>query len=160
MLKFFEKEKGEVLDSHTLLWKKCEMFHSSSTPAADQNCQISSIVIVEAVENVLYPMRGESNEVLYVLKDYLDPAALLEPGSPNATVVERFGFDAFGPVRFMTEAFGSRGNSEYDWNFLFHAEFMDQESGLYNYGYRYLHTSLGRWLSRDPSDDDGNSVNT
>jgi len=103
---------------------------------------------------------GTLNEVLYVLKDYLDPAALLAPGSPNATVVERFGFDAFGPVRFMTEAFGSRGNSEYDWNFLFHAEFMDQESELYNYGYRYLHTSLGRWLSRDPSDDDGNSVNT
>lgn len=31
-----EKEKGEVLDSHTLLWKKCEVFHSSLTPAADQ----------------------------------------------------------------------------------------------------------------------------
>ena len=50
-------------DSHTLLWKKCEVFHSSLTPAADQNCQISSIVIVEAVENVLYPMRGESTPI-------------------------------------------------------------------------------------------------
>jgi RHS repeat-associated protein len=102
---------------------------------------------------------GTLNEVLYVLKDYLDPAALLAPGSPNATVVERFGFDAFGPVRFMTEAFGSRGNSEYDWNFLFHAEFMDQESGLYNYGYRYYQVNLGRWLSRDPlGEQDGGNI--
>jgi len=93
---------------------------------------------------------GTLNEVLYVLKDYLDPAALLAPGSPNASVVERFGFDTFGPVRFMDGSFGSIGSSAYDWNFLFHAEFVDQESGLYNYGYRFYHTALGRWLSRDP----------
>ena len=93
------------------------------------------------------------NEVLYVLKDYLDPAALFS--SATSEIVERFGFDAFGPVRFMTEAFGSRGNSEYDWNFLFHAEFMDQESGLYNYGYRFYHSGLGRWLSRDPAGEAG-----
>ena len=99
---------------------------------------------------------GTLNEVLYVLKDYLDPAALLEPGGPNATVVERFGFDAFGPVRFMNGSFGSIGSSAYDWNFLFHGEFMDQESGLYNYGYRFYHSSLGRWLSRDPIDEADN----
>jgi RHS repeat-associated protein len=98
---------------------------------------------------------GTLNEVLYVLKDYLDPAALLDPGSPNATVVERFGFDAFGPVRFTDGAFGSIGSSAYDWNFLFHAEFMDQESGLYNYGYRYYQVNLGRWMSRDPIEELG-----
>jgi RHS repeat-associated protein len=98
---------------------------------------------------------GTLNEVLYVLKDYLDPAALLAPGSPNATVVERFGFDAFGPVRFMDGSFGSIGSSAYDWNFLFHAEFIDQESGLYNYGFRYFHSGLGRWLSRDPIEEIG-----
>jgi RHS repeat-associated protein len=43
-----------------------------------------------------------------------------------------------------------RGNSSYDWEFLYHGEFRDKESELYNYGYRYLDTQLGRWLSRDP----------
>jgi RHS repeat-associated protein len=88
------------------------------------------------------------NEVLYVLKDYLDPAALFS--TATSEIVERFGFDAFGPVRFMDKDFAGIGSSVYDWNFLFHAEFMDQESGLYNYGYRFYHTALGRWLSRDP----------
>ena len=27
---------------------------------------------------------------------------------------------------------------------------MDTDSGLYNYGYRFYHPSLGRWLGRDP----------
>jgi RHS repeat-associated protein len=88
------------------------------------------------------------NEVLYVLKDYLDPAALFS--TATSEIVERFGFDAFGPVRFMDKDFAGIGSSVYDWNFLFHAEFMDQESGLYNYGYRFYHLGLGRWTMRDP----------
>ena len=32
---------------------------------------------------------------------------------------------------------------------------MDSESGLYNYGYRFYHPHLGRWLSRDPIEEDG-----
>jgi RHS repeat-associated protein len=50
----------------------------------------------------------------------------------------------------MTPAFATRSTSVCDWNFLFHAEFLDSDSGLYNYGYRYYHPELGRWLSRDP----------
>jgi RHS repeat-associated protein len=65
-------------------------------------------------------------------------------------VVERYNYDAFGTVRIMNAAFGVLGNSAYDWEFLYHGEFRDKESELYNYGYRYLDTQLGRWLSRDP----------
>jgi RHS repeat-associated protein len=55
-------------------------------------------------------------------------------------------------VRFLDASFALRsGNvSAYAWTFLFHAEFIDPESGLYNYGYRFYHPQLGRWLSRDP----------
>jgi RHS repeat-associated protein len=90
---------------------------------------------------------GTLDETRYVLKDYLDPAAVIDT---SAAVVERFGFDAFGPVRFMDAAFAPRAASTTGWNFLFHAEFLDTDSGLYNYGYRYLHPELGRWISRDP----------
>jgi RHS repeat-associated protein len=91
--------------------------------------------------------RKRGGEELYVLKDYLDPAAIIDTGG---NVVERFGYDAFGPARFMAPDFSPRPSSAADWNFLFHAEFLDEDTGLYNYGYRYYNPELGRWISRDP----------
>ncbi len=96
--------------------------------------------------------RKRGGEELYVLRDHLDPAAIIDTGG---TVVERFGYDAFGPARFMDAAFATLPASNADWNFLFHAEFLDTDSGLYNYGYRYYHPELGRWLSRDPIQERG-----
>ncbi|MFD0894318.1 RHS repeat domain-containing protein, partial [Luteolibacter ambystomatis] len=95
---------------------------------------------------------GTLNEVLYPLKDYLDPVALIDA---TGAVVERYGYDAFGPVSFMDASFASRSSSSYEWNFLFHAEFQDVETGLYNYGYRYYHPDLGRWISMDPIGEKG-----
>jgi RHS repeat-associated protein len=55
----------------------------------------------------------------------------------------------------MDAAFAPRTSSAADWNFLFHAEFLDNDSGLYNYGYRYYNLQLGRWPSRDPIGEEG-----
>jgi RHS repeat-associated protein len=90
------------------------------------------------------------NEVLYVLKDYLDPVAIADA---TGAVVERYSYDAFGGVSYLNASFGAISASAYDWNFLFHAEFLDTDANLYNYGYRYYSTPLGRWLSRDPIGD-------
>jgi RHS repeat-associated protein len=90
---------------------------------------------------------GTLNETLFCLRDYLDPVAL---ANTSGVVVERYNYDAFGTVRIMNASFGVLGNSAYEWEFLYHGEFRDKESQLYNYGYRYLDTQLGRWLSRDP----------
>jgi RHS repeat-associated protein len=95
---------------------------------------------------------GSLTDTHFCLKDYLDPTALI---TPAAAVVERFSYDAFGPVRFMDAAFVTQSSSSYAWTFLFHAEFIDSESGLYNYGYRFYHPQLGRWLSRDPIEEEG-----
>jgi RHS repeat-associated protein len=95
---------------------------------------------------------GTLTDTHFCLKDYLDPTALI---TPAAAVVERFSYDAFGPVRFMDSSFVTQSSSSYAWTFLFHAEFIDSESGLYNYGYRFYNPSLGRWLSRDPIGEDG-----
>ena len=92
------------------------------------------------------------NETLFCLRDYLDPVAL---ANTSGAVVERYNYDPFGTVRIMNAAFGVLGNSAYDWEFLYHGEFRDKESELYNYGYRYLDTQLGRWLSRDPIGEEG-----
>jgi RHS repeat-associated protein len=90
------------------------------------------------------------DETRYVLKDYLDPVALVKIVSSAAVVDERYGYDAFGPVNLMDASFAPRTSSVCDWNFLFHAEFKDLDTGLYNYGYRYYHPELGRWISKDP----------
>ena len=97
---------------------------------------------------------GTLDETKFALKDYLDPAAII---SSAGTVEERFSYDAFGPVRFLDASFSplSGNASAYAWTFLFHAEFRDDESGLYNYGFRFYNPSLGRWLSRDPIEEEG-----
>ncbi|MDF1710867.1 MAG: RHS repeat-associated core domain-containing protein, partial [Akkermansiaceae bacterium] len=83
----------------------------------------------------------------YVLRDFLDPVAII---NTSGVVQERYGYEAFGAVRYMTGTFGDLTSSAFDWNWLFHGEFLDVNTGLYNYGYRYYHPQLGRWPSRDP----------
>jgi len=95
---------------------------------------------------------GTLDETRFVLRDYLDPAAIINPGG---VVTERYRYDAFGPAAVLAPDFGARATSECAWNFLYHAESQDAETGLYNYGYRYYHPSLGRWISRDPIGEDG-----
>jgi RHS repeat-associated protein len=96
------------------------------------------------------------NEALFVAKDYLAPVAIADT---TGTVVERYSYDAFGQTLFMTPDFTPLPGSGYDWNYLFHAEFRDEDTTFYNYGYRYYFAQLGRWLSRDPVEeiDGGNS---
>jgi RHS repeat-associated protein len=50
----------------------------------------------------------------------------------------------------MTASFTNRSLSLYDWQTRFHGESRDDETGYYNYGYRYYLPELGKWPSRDP----------
>ena len=102
--------------------------------------------------NLIRAFSNSLEENYYVLKDYLDPVAIIDS---DAMVQERYSYDAFGAVNIMDADFEPRMSSVCDWNFLFHAEFKDLDTGLYNYGYRYYHTNLGRWLSRDPIGEEG-----
>ena len=95
---------------------------------------------------------GTLDEIRFVLRDYLDPAAII---NESGTVTERYRYDAFGPVTVLAPDFSVRATSECAWNFLYHAEFIDALTGLYNYGYRYYHPDLGRWISRDPIGEQG-----
>jgi RHS repeat-associated protein len=91
---------------------------------------------------------GPPTQTRYVLKDGLDPVAVIDD---TGTVKERARYEAFGSVTFMNASFGSPSStSSEEWNFLFHGEILDGETGLYNYGYRQYHPELGRWPSRDP----------
>jgi RHS repeat-associated protein len=70
-------------------------------------------------------------------------------------VVERCSYSAFGQSQVMTTSFANRSMSSYDWQTRFHGEQRDEETGFYNYGYRYYLPELGKWPSRDPIGENG-----
>jgi len=90
---------------------------------------------------------GSLDERLYVLSDYFNPTAIADE---DGTVLERYGYNAFGLSRVMDADFEPRGSSDYDWETRYGAYRYDSETGFYQIRYRYLHPTLGRWLSRDP----------
>ena len=92
-------------------------------------------------------LRDRTSERLYAFHDYFSCTAVADT---TGTVQERYGYNGFGQPRVMTPTFGSRSSSSYDWETLFDAYRWDSETGLYQVRYRYLHPTLGRWLSRDP----------
>ncbi|MDF1813853.1 MAG: RHS repeat-associated core domain-containing protein [Verrucomicrobiales bacterium] len=95
---------------------------------------------------------GTLDEALYCLSDAMDPVAIVD-GSGN--VVERYEYSAFGNVSFFAADYSGRATSSYVWKFLFHGEFRDVDTAMYNYGYRYYDPNSGRWTSRDPIGEDG-----
>ena len=66
----------------------------------------------------------------------------------SATVVERYGYEAYGTPRFMNASFGAISESAYDFNVLYDSYRWDEESGYYQVRNRYLHPTLGRWLTQ------------
>jgi len=59
-------------------------------------------------------------------------------------VQAHYTYDAFG------NTVSQSGTMAADFRFRFSSKYLDDETGLYYYGYRYDSPSLGRWLSRDP----------
>ena len=92
-------------------------------------------------------LRDRGTERLYVIQDYFQPTAVMDT---SGVVQERYGYEAFGTSRVMTPAYGSRDPSSYEWETRYGAYRWDAETGLCQVRYRYLHTGLGRWVSRDP----------
>ena len=92
-------------------------------------------------------LRDYGSQRMYAMHDYFNCTAIVDT---TGTVQERYGYNGFGQVNFMTAAFGSLSGSSYGWETLFANYRFDSETGLYQVRYRYQHPGLGRWLSRDP----------
>ena len=69
--------------------------------------------------------------------------------SETGEVVASYAYDAFG--RTITQS----GTMADVFPFRFSTKYYDAETGLYYYGYRYYSPELGRWLTRDPIEEDG-----
>jgi RHS repeat-associated protein len=83
---------------------------------------------------------------LYALRETMNVVALVDS---TGSVQHRMAYDAFGNTRFLTSAFAAGSNAA-GWNLLFHGHYRDADTGLYQMRFRYYHTKLGVWLSRDP----------
>jgi RHS repeat-associated protein len=92
------------------------------------------------------------NETRYVLMDYFSPAAITDA---TGAVIERYSFSAFGVRRILAPDWTARTTSESVFEFGFQGQFLDTESGLINYGYRYFTPHLGRWTCKDPIEEQG-----
>ena len=69
--------------------------------------------------------------------------------SETGEVVASYTYDAFGRTLSAT------GSMADVFPFRFSTKYYDAEAGLYYYGYRYYSPDLGRWLTRDPIEEDG-----
>src|SRR5262245_41495331 len=100
---------------------------------------------------------GSFDERLYPLQD----------ASWNVTAVvnavgdaqERFDYDAYGHSAALTGSFGGRESSDFDWEVRFAGYRAEIITGLHHVRFRYLHPTIGIWLSRDISDSDIDFVN-
>jgi RHS repeat-associated protein len=77
----------------------------------------------------------------------------------NGNVVSLIKADATSSARYEYGPFGQlvrqTGPLAKPNPFRFSTKFWDEESGLVYYGYRYYSALLGRWISRDPSEEKG-----
>ncbi len=62
-------------------------------------------------------------------------------------------------VKYEYDPYGRRTNTpvsgELEQPFRFSTKFCDTESGLYYFGYRYYQPTWGRWMNRDPLEENG-----
>ena len=77
---------------------------------------------------------------------YLDAAGNL---------VATFAYDAFGNELSSTNNQSPTTNNQSLFHFRYSTKYLDPESGLYYYGYRFYSPVLARWLTRDPIEEQG-----
>ena len=100
-----------------------------------------------SLDNLVLRDRGLTR--LYAFSDYWNCTGMT---NVSGAVQERYGYNAFGQPRFMTPSFTTVSASSADWETLYCCYRWDSETGLYQARYRYLHPTLGRWITRDPKE--------
>ena len=67
----------------------------------------------------------------------------------NGNVVAQYTYDAFGNTIAQSGLLANTFRHRYS------TKYLDTETSLYYYGYRFYHPTLMRWLNRDPIKEDG-----
>ena len=72
-----------------------------------------------------------------------------ELSDENGEVVAHYEYSPFGSLTKITGVYAASNP------FRFSSEYFDEETGLVYYNYRYYNPELGRWISRDPIEEQG-----
>ena len=84
----------------------------------------------------------------YVTSDAMGSATAILDEDGN--VLERRSYEAFGEMNCMTSDGLSVATSPTEVDVGFQGQIRDEVNGLYQMGFRWLNTAMGRWASRDP----------
>jgi RHS repeat-associated protein len=68
----------------------------------------------------------------------------------NGSVADRFVYDPFGKGTMYDANWNLQGALSSTWKYYFQGGRFDGSTGLYNYRYRDLSPTLGRWMQQDP----------
>ena len=74
-------------------------------------------------------------------------------GTGTSAVMERFVYQPYGTSKRLNSTFGTPLTKDLEWEYRFTGRELDYASGLYYYRATYLHAELGRFVSRDTSQD-------
>jgi RHS repeat-associated protein len=67
----------------------------------------------------------------------------------SGAIVAHFEYDPFGNTPIIT------GAQAQEFKYRFSTKPLENTTGLYYYGYRYYHPQTGRWINRDPIEENG-----
>jgi RHS repeat-associated protein len=91
---------------------------------------------------------GTLDERLWVQQDANWNVTTLVNGS--GSVVERYVYDPYGKITFLTASWGTRSASAYAFISLFQGGRFDTTTELFSFRNRDLSSTTGRWTSADP----------
>jgi RHS repeat-associated protein len=103
---------------------------------------------------------GTWAERFYAMQDANNNVLAMANALGAGAISERYAYDPYGSVTFMTATWGTLSASAYAVSYLFQAGRYDTATGLYNFRHRDLSPTLGRWLVNDPLGFGGGDVNT
>ena len=98
---------------------------------------IGGLLMVKAAGNTYYPAYDGNGNVTALVR------------ASDGTLVASYEYDPFGKVLQASGDFADENR------FRFSTKYTDQETGLANYGFRYYSSETGRWINKDPLEEDG-----
>ena len=98
-------------------------------------------------------LEGDKNDIQYFHKNYLDHVYAVS--DDNGNVIEQYRYSAFGEVEVFDGTGLSIASTAIENDILWNVKRVDWDTGLYMYLYRHYDPEHGRWLSRDPIEENG-----